>query len=688
MSLYSELKRRNVFRVAIAYLAGAWLLTEVAGTLFPAFGVPDWAIRFIVIVFALGFVPALVFSWAYEITPGGIKREKDVVRDASITNLTAKRLDSITIGLIILALAFITVDRLWLGSGLTERTSIQTELDGGKVVDEPEPVDESPVIAVLPFKAAGSEDSGFLAGGLHDDLLTRLAKLGAFRVISRTSMMEYAGSTKNMRQIGEELGASYILEGGVQAMGKRVRINAQLINANADEHLWAETYDHELTTENLFDIQAKLAIAIAKALQVELSPTDLALMNKVPTENMAAYKAYLSGLQHFDSTGYIGMQKDRQAVEDFENAVRLDPDFALAWANLATARIRANCCTFTQDQSKAILTALAKARILQPGLIEAELAWVEYLYRVTKEYSQALESLEVLGERIAGNRNALQLKAWLNRRLGQFDVAYQDLLAAKQLEPRNPSIYINLIRYAWLTNDCGAAGRYAEQLMSLAPEAPGPKVRLAHYELECTGNAELAADLVRDVDFSNTGGLNVALMAAWQAGDTKLYLSLNNTEFANPNPFQQIWQQLNLAALYVVIEPNETLSGRALGSVAELLNTYDNNPLFAQGSQFAFLKAYYHSMTRDAAKTREWIEEHKRRFREEEKNDIAQEALNRYNYAWFYTLAGLLNEAVEELRIMLVEPGGHRFLFIDSDPTFDILGNHAGYIALLEKFGN
>jgi TolB-like protein len=688
MSFFNELKRRNVIRVAIAYLVVGWLTMQFADVVLDNIDAPSWVFQVIMLVLAIGLPLVLVFAWAFEMTPEGIKKEKDVDRSQSITSHTGSKLDRTIIAVLLIALAWFTWDRYRLGQAVQPEPAVKATEQPQASPPATEPVDDTPVIAVLPFKATGSDDGGFLASGLHDDLLTRMAKLGAFRVISRTSMMEYADSTKNMRRIGEELGAGYILEGGVQAMGERVRINAQLIDALADEHIWAEIYNRELTANNLFDVQAELAVAIAQALQTELSPSDLALVNEVPTENMEAYNAYLIGIQKSEMKLSVGVQKDREAVEAFGEAVRLDPGFALAWAKLSTARIRADCCNYTPEQSKASLEALDRARTLQPGMLESELAWAEYLYRVMKEYGQALETLEVLGERLAGNLDALKLKAYLNRRLGRYDVGYETLQAAWRLEPRSPSIHLYLINYAWLVDDCDAAGRHVEQLLSLAPEAPASRVQMARYELECTGNAERAADLVRDLDFSGIGGWRSAFNAACQAGDAQLALSLNETEFANPGPAWPIWQQLVFAVVYRHLEPNEELAGRALGRAAELLESYKNDAALAQGEGFAALNSAYHSMKGDAAETRSWIEEHKRQYRSEYKGDLAEEAHNHIFYARSFAEAGLHDEAVEELRIMLEEPGGHRFPYVDGDPGFDVLRDHPGYVALRERFGD
>ena len=341
MSLYRELKRRNVIRVAIAYLALAWLVTEVAGTLFPAFGIPDWGIRFLVIVFALGFVPALIISWAYEITPEGLKREKEVVRDASISHLTAKRLDWITIGLMVAALAFIVADRFWMSPRHPEQSAVPVE-----VVTDHEPTSEPEAtesqyppnsIAVLPFaNRSANPDDAYFVDGIHDDLLTHISKIGAIRTISRTSVMQYRGSSKSIPEIAAELGVATILEGGVQRAGDQVRINVQLIDARTDEHLWAEIYDRQLLATNIFAIQSEIAEAIAEALRMTLSPREQQRIRSVPTESLAAYEAYLIGKQRLAERTKESLA---EAEEYFRQAVELDPRYALAWVGLADTYI-------------------------------------------------------------------------------------------------------------------------------------------------------------------------------------------------------------------------------------------------------------------------------------------------------------------------------------------------------------
>jgi TolB-like protein/Tfp pilus assembly protein PilF len=339
MSFFSELKRRNVFRVAVAYLALAWLLTEVAGTLFPAFGIPDWGVRFLVIVFALGFIPALVISWVYELTPEGIMREKDVVRDVSVAHTTAKRLDIFTIGMVVVAFAFVLFDRLWLNPRLESKSAradaIVTE---SMQTAAPDPVERqfpASSIAVLPFaNRSANPDDAYFVDGIHDNLLTYISQIGSIKTISRTSVMRYRDSTQSIPEIARELEVATVLEGSVQRAGEQVRINVQLIDARTDDHLWAQIYDRQLTATDIFSIQSEIAGAIAEALRAELTPEALDRITNVPTKNLEALEAYFLGRQSMATRTISDLAR---AAGYFEEAVALDNGFALAWVGLADA---------------------------------------------------------------------------------------------------------------------------------------------------------------------------------------------------------------------------------------------------------------------------------------------------------------------------------------------------------------
>lgn len=674
-SAWAELKRRNVVRVAVLYVVASWLILQVADVLLVNLGAPEWTFGFVLGLLILFFFPAVIFAWIYELTPEGLKRESEVDRSRSITRETGRRLNLVTIAIVVAGVGLLLVDRLlfdWEGN--SPRQSAMNDI--------------TPVVAVLPFKATGSDDGGFLAAGLHDDLLTRLAKLDAFKVISRTSMIEYVATAKNMREIGEELGAGYILEGGVQAMGDRVRVNAQLIDAPADEHIWAETYDRELNAASLFDIQAELALAIAGQLQTTLSASDRAVVVDVPTQNTAAYSAYLRGL-NLHLTGSFTSSNEQETVSAFEEAVAADPQFGQAWARLSIARTRLAQVTRDASLRESALTALARARTLRPDLLETELAWAIYLYRGLYEYQHAVEALEAIGDQSSLDAEILTVKAWLYRRLGRFDDAYDTLLAAQQLDPRSPAIMDSLVSTAILRDDCDAAAQYARASMSLSPNLVDTRAQVAEYELECTGDAGRASELLRNVDYEADWHLWTARNAALISRDFEWALSL--AQFPLPQrgrgSFAAVSDQLFLSwVLWLLDRDDESMA--VLDAVGETLQGTEANGDGAGSAYYASMMAWYYSMREDAEATRHWNAEHKRRFREESKGDRMREATNHWSYAWTLIRAGLHDEAIEELRIMFEEPGGNGFRYIDGTPILDALREHPDYAKLRERFGD
>jgi TolB-like protein/Tfp pilus assembly protein PilF len=317
LSLFQELKRRNVFRVAAAYIIVGWLLLQVSDTLVPALHLPEWFNSGVAFILIMGFPIALILAWAYEITPDGLKKEHEVDRSQSITGQTGRTLDRAIIAVLILAVLLLA-GKLWFGRDTGQETPAVV-------------TDRS--IAVLPFenRSADKEDAGFFAAGVHDELLTLLSKISDLKVISRTSV-ENLDPGLSIPEIGTLLDVATVLEGQVQRAGNRLRINMQLIDAGKEDHLWATTYDRELTAENVFDVQSDIARTIADALHAELSSSDEALLNTVPTHNMEAFNLYLLGRQQHDRGSF---ESFRQAERNFRQATELDPDYYAAWVAIA-----------------------------------------------------------------------------------------------------------------------------------------------------------------------------------------------------------------------------------------------------------------------------------------------------------------------------------------------------------------
>ena len=298
-SVWRELSRRNVFKVAVAYGIVAWLLVQIIVSVEAPLNLPDWTDTLIIILLAVGFVVALLLAWAYELTPEGVKKTKSVPLAESISRVTGRKLDFAIIGLLLLAVGFMFVDNYVLEE--------PAETPAAAAVQEPAAPDQAAAvadrlsIAALPFEneSAAEENAEFFANGIHDEVLIRLAKIGALKVMSRTSVMEYRETNKSMREIGEELGVATLLEGRVQRAGDMVRINVALIDAATDENIWAEIYNRELTAENIFAIQAEMAISIAAALEQTLSPEQTAQLNERPTESTRAYEVCLGTIGSF-----------------------------------------------------------------------------------------------------------------------------------------------------------------------------------------------------------------------------------------------------------------------------------------------------------------------------------------------------------------------------------------------------
>ena len=488
MSLYSELKRRNVFRVAIAYLAAAWLLTEVADTLFNAFGIPQWGIRFIVIVLLLGFAPTLIFSWVYELTPEGLKREKDVVRDASITHMTAKRLDGVTIALVIGALAFVLVDRLWMGDWFDQRTVEPTKAIMEPAQDVSEEPQHSPTsIAVLPFVNM-SDDPGneYFSDGISEELLNLLAKIPDLRVIARTSSFAYKDKDVIIPEIARELDVRYILEGSVRKAGKQVRITAQLIQADDNSHMWSETYDR--TLDNIFAIQDEIAGAVVKQLRV-------ALLGPAPTLeeiDPEAYALYLKAL-------YLARQDTAEAFQEsnalYEQVLEIAPEFAAAWNGLASNyREQTRAGNWRYDEGyQLVREAVNEALAIDPAYAPAyaNLGW--YAMDFEGDLETGAQFFQRALELEPTNLSIVADAAVLARNLGRLAEAVALLEYVLDRDPANPAGYARLGMFHYFAGDLEEAIAASRTALTLSPN-----LKRAHYQiceaLLMKGQAEAALE--------------------------------------------------------------------------------------------------------------------------------------------------------------------------------------------------
>jgi TolB-like protein/tetratricopeptide (TPR) repeat protein len=434
-SFASELTRRNVPRVAATYALVAWILIEAGSVLLPTFGAPEWFFKAYVILVAAGFVVALIFAWIFEITPDGVKLDRNVDHSASRPSSHGGK-NYVIIGLLVAALG------ISITFNITGMRGDALDL-GEKVVYDS--------IAVLPFTSRSTlEENQFFADGIHDDILTRLAEIKSLRVISRTSVNEYRDTTRNLRKIGEELGVASIVEGAVQRSGDQVRITVQLIDAATDEHIWARTYDRELTIESLFEVQSEISSQIASSLRAALTPEQEVRLAATPTRNLDAYAEYVAGRKNLMRREFTTLL---QAREQFERAVVLDPTYAQAHAALAETVLitLANHQSIAREEVFAIASAhLDKALQIDPDLAEAHAAkglMQMSQWESTRSGPGNLAAAASFEKALALNPNLADAYVWyssLRRTEGEISQAIDLLTKALTVDPLSRIPYVNL----------------------------------------------------------------------------------------------------------------------------------------------------------------------------------------------------------------------------------------------------
>jgi len=453
---FSELKRRNVYKVAIAYGVVAWLLIQVATQVFPFFEIPNWTVRLVVLLVVIGFPIALIIAWAFELTPQGLKRTE--VADALPARLSPQRTwiyVAITAGVFAIGLFFFGRFMVW---SVVMQRSTTSQVPAKS-------------IAVLPFENLSEEKSNaYFAEGVQDEILTRLAKIADLKVISRTSTQRYKSSPDDLPEIARQLGVAHIVEGSVQKSGDAVRVTVQLIKAANDSHLWADTFDRKLT--DIFSVESEVAKAIADQLQAKLTGREEQVIAAKPTDNPEAYDAYLRGLAYTLKTANTAANS-LGAQKYLREAVRLDPKFALSWALLSYVDAIGYLTTVLQptlalreEARQAAETALT----LQPNLGEALLAKGNYYYACLKDYDTAVRYFEQARQFLPNSSQIPESLAYVTRRRGQWDKSESYFNEAERLDPRNVTLltqhaisYIDLRRFP-------EALRKLDQVLNITPD--------------------------------------------------------------------------------------------------------------------------------------------------------------------------------------------------------------------------
>lgn len=480
-SVWAELKRRNVVRVAIAYAIVAWLLIEVSATTFPILNLPEWTVTLVTVLLLIGFPVAVIFAWAYELTPEGLKKEKDVDRTESITHVTGRKLDFIIIGVLTVAVGFLLFDKLYLSDGGTLREEIIAT--------------KRQSIAVLPFVAMSSnQDDEYFSDGLTEEILNSLAQISGLNVAGRTSSFYYKGKTPNFQEVGEALNVAHVLEGSVRRAGNELRITTQLIKVEDGFHLWSDTYDR--TLDDIFDIQEDIAKQVTNALKVTLFRDEAKQLREHGTSNAEAQSLYLIAKARlregrtFGSDSELNPEHLRSARRLLEQVVRLDPEFAEAWAALARAYLSVIVANLDDSGESLALQegvrlsgeALEHALALAPNLPDTQLAkaqwhWVrQNLNRntISELKAQRAAAIEAFEEslRLAPNSpEVLEAYALVRQQMGDYEAAILLYDQAITLDPHSQA-QLRRAQSLYLSGRVVDAVKEYKRIGNLYPEAP------------------------------------------------------------------------------------------------------------------------------------------------------------------------------------------------------------------------
>lgn len=537
MNFFSELKRRNVYKVAVAYAVVGWLIVQIATQTFPFFEIPNWAVRLVILLVVIGFPVALVVAWAFELTPAGLKRTE------STAHIPEKQTGGRAWIYVVIAGAVLSIGLFFVGRYTAMRTTGAEE--GSRRSGTASLSEKS--IAVLPF-ASLSEDkaNAYFADGIQDEILTRLSKIAELKVISRTSTQQYQSKPGNISEIAKQLGVAHILEGSVQKAGDSVRVNVQLIKADGDAHVWAETYDRKLI--DVFAVESEVAERIAASLEAKLTGREKQQLAQVPTQNSEAYDAYLRGLGLSTSQSE---QKIEQGRQFFRRAVELDPQFALAWAALATQEaFRYFAAHRTPEQLAAAQSAMETAVRLQPESSESHAGAGAFYYYCLQDFDRALAEYGKARELSPSNAVAIGMIGLVKRRQGKLDETIQLLLEATVLDPRNTDLWVNLARSHRGARRFTEARALFDRALAILPgddAITAEKIETYLGEGDLEGADKLLRGIKVELDSESFGNSIGLLVLRRDLAGAKVRLSEHMNDKASP--FRLMLARLELALI-------------------------------------------------------------------------------------------------------------------------------------------
>jgi TolB-like protein/Tfp pilus assembly protein PilF len=485
---FQELKRRKVYRVAIAYIVASWALAQGLAQVLPVFDIPNSVIRVVIALLLIGFPLALVLAWVFDITPAGIQRTSSIAPQSMASTHRRRNVFMLAAAgiLISAAVGFFVLPR-----------AVAHKIDKS--------------IAVLPFENLSDEkENAYFADGVQDDILTNLSKIGDLKVISRTSVMPYRGKTQNLREIGKTLGVANILEGSVRRSGNKVRVNVQLIDATNDQHLWAEDYDGDLS--DVFKIQTDLATKIASALQAKLSPTEKEHMEHKPTENGQAYLKFVEA-QNVFHTAMEDFSKLQQGEQIYARAIELDPNFALAYARYSQLEswIIHSYERTPERRDNARRLAL-RALELEPDLAEGHLALGFSYYYGDNDYDAALKEFQIAQRGLPNDSDAYLAIGAIERRQGKWTESTANLEKAATLDPKDSWPLQNVVFNYAMQRNFDAAEKAVDRALQVQPDSLGLweiKAKLAVSHRGDLSIGEKCLEKVKSVPLSGEEKLKV-----------------------------------------------------------------------------------------------------------------------------------------------------------------------------------
>src|SRR6266705_2938350 len=493
MNFFAELKRRNVYKVAVAYAVVAWLLIQAASIFFPAFDAPPWVMKIFIIVIIFGFPVALIFSWAFEITSEGIKLESEIEPNKSIKLRTGRKIVAMTIALAVIA-AGLFVYQLVQPQVRTSLRDVRSDSakDKGRL-GEPSLPAPNKSVAVLPFvNMSADKNDEYLSDGMTEELINVLSKMPGLRVPGRTSCFAFKGKNEEdiFRKVGDQLHVGTVLEGSVRKAGEKLRVTAQLINVSDGYHLWSKDYDGDV--KDILNFQSNVAEQVVQALQVKLGGEGTRVLAKKPTENPEAHRLYLLGRYEFAKYTQTGWNN---AIRYYEQALRIDPEFALAYCGLADNYAYMGSVVMPEKEAIAKEKEFAqKALELDPELAEAHMSFAltlvaDYDWRDgLKEFDRALE----LNPNLAF---AYELQAWTVNGLGRFDEAIAKTRKAVELDPLNPFFQMSLSFYQYWARQYDDAIAQARKTLAMDPNSAISHVLLGLSFLKKGDTAGAIAEL-------------------------------------------------------------------------------------------------------------------------------------------------------------------------------------------------